>query len=367
MMKTPTLRRINAIFIFGIALVVIMHFARSFLIPFTTGIILAMLVLPVCRKLESWGWKRGWAILASVLIIILVVAALVVIMTAPISSFNQDLPDLKESMEEVLTQVQQFISEKLSISVQEQDSLMEQASEAMSSASGILTGFVTGFFGFLFDIILVLVYIAFFLNYREQYENFVVKLNDENDPDEIREVIEQISKVSTQYLIGRLLSIVVLAVLYTIGLTLVGLKYAILMGSIAAILTIVPYVGTALGGAIPAAAALLSGSGDVNPLAALGVIFVVQMLDDYLLEPFIVGDQVDISPLTIIVGVVIGGLVWGVAGMILFIPLLGMVKIIFDHVPALQPYAYLIGSRETEEKEYVKKVKQWFQKKFSKS
>lgn len=365
-MKTPSLGRINTVLIFGIAFMVILHFARPFLIPLTAGIVLSMLLLPVCRKLESWGWSRGWAIVVCILIIIVTGVALVAVMVAPMASFHQDLPQLQFSLEEKLMQVQQFISQKLNISIQKQNSLMEQGSSALSSAGKYLAGFLSGFFGFLFDIILVLVYIIFFLFNRERYENFVIKLNHSNDPEEVRQTLHQISHVSTRYLVGRLLSIITLAILYTIGLTAVGLQHALLMGSIAALLTIVPYVGTTLGGVFPAAAAFLSGSGSTNPMAAIAIIIVVQLLDEYLLEPFIVGGKVNLSPLAIIIGVVVGGLIWGVAGMILFIPLLGMFKIVCDHVPSLHPYAYLIGKQEQSEKEYVQKIKHWLQEKFKK-
>jgi predicted PurR-regulated permease PerM len=367
MINTPPLGRVTQVLIFAFALVAGLHFARPFLIPLAFGIILAMLVLPVCKKLEGWGWKRGWAVLVCVLLIMAVAAALVAALTAPIASFNQDLPQLQSSFEQKLAQVQQFLVERFNIPVQKQQEALKKGASALQSAGKYLAGFVAGFFGFLAEAVLVLVYVVFFLTGREKYENFVVQLNRENDPGEVREVLGQISNVSSQYLVGRLLSILILAVLYTVGLSIVGLKYAVLMGSIAALLTIVPFVGTTLGGLFPLGAALFSGSG--SPLAAAAVILVVQLLDEYLLEPLIVGGKVNISPLAMIVGVVLGGLIWGVAGMILFIPLIGMAKIVFDHVPALHPYGYLIGTGESEdkEKEYVQKAKNWFKQKLGKA
>ena len=351
----------NTILIFGLALFTSLYFARPFLIPITTGVIVAMLVLPVCKWLERKGWSRGWAVATCVLILMLLGAGLVMVMMAPLTSFNQDFSDLEASFDEKVRQMQQYLAHQLGVSIEKQNDAVEKASSGPSPLGEYLTSFVTGFFGFIFDSILILVYIIFFLMNREKYKNFVVKLIDRTDAGEVKQILHQISKVSVQYLVGRLLSIVTLAILYTVGLLLIGLKHAAVMGSIAALLTIVPYVGTMLGGMFPAAAALLSNSGDVNPMAAIGVILLVQLVDDYLLEPFIVGEQVNVSPLAIIVGVVVGGLVWGVAGMILFIPLLGMLQIVCSHVPALQPYAYLIGTQEKAEKPYVQRVKQWVQ------
>lgn len=365
MIRTPSLSRVILVFLFAFALVAGLHYARSFLIPFTFGIILSMLVLPLCKKLESWGWKRGLAIMACILLILAVAAGLVTALAAPLASFNQDLPQLQAAMEQKLQQVQQFITQQLNIPVQKQQSLLKQGSSAFQSVGKYLAGFVTGFFGFLAETVLVLVYVVFFLLNRDKYENFVVKLNRDNNPDEVRRVLHQISHVSTQYLVGRLLSILILAVLYTIGLTLIGLKYAVLTGSIAALFTIVPFVGTTLGGLIPFGAALLSGTG-TSPLAAGAVILGVQLIDEYFMEPFIVGGKVNISPLAMIVGVIVGGLIWGVAGMILFIPLIGMAKIVFDHVPALHPYGYLIGEGdEGSGSDSMQKAKDWVKDKFT--
>jgi predicted PurR-regulated permease PerM len=101
-----------------------------------------------------------------------------------------------------------------------------------------------------------------------------------------------------------------------------------------------------------------------SAFAILGILAVIQLLDDYLIEPYIVGGNVHLSPLAIIVILVIGGLLWGVAGMILFIPFLGIAKIIFDHVPSLQPYGFLIGDNETSSDSSIfKKLKGWFKKK----
>ena len=359
MMNAPSLGKTNTILIFGLALFASLHFARPFLIPFVTGIIIAMLMLPICKKLERWGMGRGGAVAVCVLILVATSAGLVLIMTAPMTSLNQDFSDLQASFQEQVRQVQHYVAQQLGISVEKQDSAMEKASSGTSALGEYLAGFVTGFFGFLFDGILILVYVIFFLVNREKYKTFVIKLSQKSDNGEVKQILHQISQVSVQYLVGRFLSIVTLAVLYTVGLTLIGLKHALVMGSIAALLTIVPYVGTMLGGIFPAAAALLSNSGEANPIAAIGVILVVQLIDDYLLEPFIVGGQVNVSPLAIIVGVVVGGLVWGVAGMILFIPLLGMLQIVCTHVPALQPYAYLIGTQQKSEKQYVQRIKEW--------
>jgi predicted PurR-regulated permease PerM len=365
-MKTPPLNRTTVILLFGIALVAALYFARHFLIPLTFGIILSMLVLPICKKLEGWGWHRGWAILVCLLIIIGGFAGLLTALAAPVASFNQDLPQLQSSFEEKMHQVQEFIAQKFNIPIEKQNQVKSQGSSPLQTGGKALAGFLSGLLSFSVDAILVLVYVLFFLQSREKFENFVIQLNDENNHREVRKVIGEVSQVSQQYLAGRFLSILSLAILYTIGLTIIGLKHAVLFGGLAALLTIVPFVGTVVGGIFPMAAAIFSNSG-TSPVAALGVVLFIQLIDEYFLEPFIVGGKVNLSPLASIVAVVVGELIWGVAGMILFIPMLAMAKIVFDHVPYLQPYGELLGKSEGPENKYVAKVKNWFKAKFKKA
>lgn len=300
------------------------------------------------------------AITVCILVLILSGILIVAVLATPVAGFQKDLPQIQSSLNEKIHQAQKYISENLNVSIEKQVSLFEQASSDMNSGGKSISGFLGGFIGFLTDIILVLVYIIFFLLNRERYEDFVVKLTKNKGEEEVRNTLHRVSQVSVQYLVGRLLSIVILSALYIIGLTAVGLKYAILLGSIAAFLTIVPYVGTFIGGLFPAAAAFFAGSG--NPLLVLGVVFFVQLVDEYFIEPYIVGAKVNISPLAAIVAIVIGGILWGVSGMILFIPLFGMAKIIFDQVPSLHPYGELIGVKQKSENNLMQKIKNFFKK-----
>jgi predicted PurR-regulated permease PerM len=124
----------------------------------------------------------------------------------------------------------------------------------------------------------------------------------------------------------------------------------------------VPFVGTLVGGIFAAGTVLITQSAG-SALAIIGILAVIQMIDEYLIEPYVVGGNIQLSPLAVIVALVIGGLLWGVAGMVLFIPFLGIAKIIFDHVPSLHPYSYLIGDEEESSGPSMKdKIKSWFKK-----
>jgi predicted PurR-regulated permease PerM len=156
------------------------------------------------------------------------------------------------------------------------------------------------------------------------------------------------------------MSILINASLYAIGLSLVGIQNAILLAGVAALLTIIPYVGTVLGGLFPVLMALVTEDSIQPALWAAGVLFFIQTVDNYFIEPNIVGGEVNLSALTTIVTLIVGGLIWGVVGMILFLPMMGIFKIICDHVKVLEPLGHLIGEPGGKK---PSKVKRWIQEK----
>jgi len=208
--------------------------------------------------------------------------------------------------------------------------------------------------------VLVIIFMFLFLFQRDKYESFFLKLSAASATETSKEMIHNISKVSAQYLRGRVLSILIFTVCFTAGFLIVGLKSAFLLAFIAALLTIVPYIGSIIGGLFPFAVALVTGDSGVA-VGALAVVLIVQGIDNYFVEPYIIGGQVSISAFFTILILFVGGLLWGVAGMILFIPLLGIFKIICDYIPELNPYGYLIGDQKENTGE--NKLVKWFKKK----
>jgi len=146
-----------------------------------------------------------------------------------------------------------------------------------------------------------------------------------------------------RYLIGLFNMVAVLWILYTVGFSLVGLKGALFFAIVCGLLEIVPFLGNLVGNLIAVLAVLAQGGDGRMVLGILGVYIVVQFLQTYILEPLIVGQQVNINPLFTIMALVAGELLWGVAGMALAIPVIGIVKIICDHIPALQPWGMVLG------------------------
>ena len=341
MLKAPKLDRTNKILLFTILISVILYFGKEFFVLITFSGLLAMLMTPVSNWLEKRGMTRVFSSLLSVFILLTVVSAIVLLLSAQINNIGKELPQIQLRFEELISDLQSWISDNLGVSSEQ---LKDKTSGALPGAGNILTGIVKGTFSFIGRFILVLVFTFLFVLQRDKYENFVVMLSPENERDETTEMINKISKIAQQYLTGRIIAAFIIGILYIIGFSIIDLKDGLILSAIAALVTIIPYVGALLGGLIPFFMTFINGSFEQS-LWVVIIISIVNAIDHYFIEPYIVGGSVSISPFFTILILILGGVIWGLAGIILFLPLLGILKIIFENVEGLKPYAYLIGDQ----------------------
>ena len=367
--------------------------AQSFLMPLSVAALLAMIVLPVSNWLEKKGVSRGWAAFLSDLVIILFIVGLTSVLAAQIESLASDWPQIKQKIEPRIEQLQQYITRKTGLSKREQsqkinlpgfdsaqsdstqtNSSSEKASSASSSSSSSGSSalssvgkVVGGFLGGLGTLLLILIYTFFFLLYRRKFRLSILKMVPNNQQDQAQTTITDATRVSQNYLFGRLLLILFLAVLYAIGLSISGVRNAILISLLAAVLSLIPYIGNIIGYALAVVVAFVSGSGMGGVIGVSITFAVAQFVESYVLEPYVVGDKVDINPVFTIIVVVLGEAVWGIAGMLIAIPVLGILKVVFDRVSPLQPLGYLFGEEDTRDEQdddsgnpnILEKVKQW--------
>lgn len=336
----------------------ILFIAREFLIPLALSAILAMLFIPICRWLELRGMHRALAAIVSVLVLVGAVGLIVFLLSWQLSGFTENMDKMKEQGLALFQQLKDWIDSRLGISPKQQEKIIEEQGNGGGGESGkMLAGFISGTFGVMVNTVLVIVYLFLFLYFRSRIKNFILKLVPRDEEGHTRKVIHQSAKVSQKYLGGLALMIVVLWILYGIGFTLIGVENAIFFAILCGILEIVPFVGNLTGTSLTAFAVLAQGGGGEKVLWVLLVYIVVQFIQTYILEPLVVGDQVNINPLFTIMVLVAGELIWGIAGMVMAIPLLGIVKIVCDNVPGLEPYGYLIGTDKKKKTRYIGKFR----------
>jgi predicted PurR-regulated permease PerM len=342
-MKGIALSKWNSTLLSLILLFVVLYFAKDIIILILFAMLLAMLVKPVAAKLEKKGWKRFWSTLVCLLILLCAFGAIITMITVETKKLTEQAPVIKPKAEKFKKDVQAFIQDKFGFTVEQQNAAIEEQSKSMSqSAKEMGKKVVVGLAGTIASFLLVLVFTCLFLFQREKYKSFILRLYNGKNFQELEDVITKISGVAQKYLTGMSYSIMILTTLYSIGFLIIGLQNPILLAFTASVLVIIPYVGAWIGGLIPFSVALVTG--DMNmALSVAGILIAVQLIDNNFIEPYVVGGEVRLSFAATLLALLTGGALWGIAGVILFVPLTGISKIIFDHIEPLKPYGFLIG------------------------
>jgi predicted PurR-regulated permease PerM len=345
-MEYSDLRKVNSIFIFGFAVLATLYFGSGFFIPFTFAAFMAALMRPVAAKLEEFGLNKGFSALLSCLTVFVVLGGLAYLFFNQLRLFTEDLPQIEEQLREFQAEVQQQLASTTGLSPEEQREVFQERLRGMRET---LEQQVTTFLGnMLYTILmfmLVLVYIFLFLLNREKYMDFFLQYVPAEKEGKAREIIQKSSRVAHQYLWGRIQVMTILGVMYIITFTIFDIPYTILLTIFGALITIIPYIGPFISGIIPVVFAVVFGMELSEVLLFASVILVIQLIESYVLEPVILGSEVRLSPLAVIIAILVGGAVWGIAGMILFVPLFAICKILFDYTPHLKPLGFLIGNK----------------------
>lgn len=341
-----------------------LYFAADFLTPLALAAVFSMLFIRMSKWLERHGLSKGLSAFCCVLLFILSIALVLTLLSWQLSGFTENLDSMKQRLTTLFTDLRHWLNKQVGISLRQQSELVKQQENQTGGAGSMLAGFASGVMNIAVNTILVLVYMFLFLLYRSHIKKFILKLIAPENRDEASQVVHQTGKVAQQYLSGLAAMIGLLWIMYGIGFSLAGVESALFFAILCGVLEIIPFIGNLTGTSVTVLAALAQGGDSKMIITVLVTYALVQFIQTYILEPLVVGEQVNINPLFTIMIIVLGELVWGIPGMILAIPLLGMVKIVCDHVPALQPYGFLIGTerQSSRNSSFIDKLKGMFSK-----
>jgi predicted PurR-regulated permease PerM len=346
MLQMPGLQKPVSVLFFSFLVIAGIYFAKPFLVPLCFGGLLSMLFLPVSRWLEKKGFAKGLAIVSCVLVFVVILSGIVWLITWQVTDLTSDLGNIEQKVTRMINDVKQTINKKFGISTKQQDEFLKNNGGSSGGASTMISTIGSTLMSFFVDFILVLVYIFLFMYYRGHIKKFILQLIPARQKGNAEEIITGIQKVSQQYLTGLGLMIVGLWIMYSIGFSIVGVKFAVFFAILCGLLEIVPFVGNLTGTLLAVLMVVIQGGGTGMIVGVLITYAIVQFFQTYILEPLVVGAEVNINPLFTILVLVAGELVWGIPGMVLDIPLLGIVKIICDHIEPLKPYGFLIGQEK---------------------
>ncbi|MDG5767549.1 AI-2E family transporter [Balneolales bacterium ANBcel1] len=346
-------------FILG-ALTLIVFFliqASSILIPFLFAVFFAILLTPLSSFLEKYRIHRVFSSLLSLFIGITFLSGVIFFFYNQIVNFAQDLGMIEERINELFEQFSGFFNVYLDV---EPDAQLESAQDAIISflrdnveplTRGVMTAATT-----LTMFFLIPIYVFLLLMYRDFLKDFFLMVFSRSSRNQkVELVLNKVRSVVQNYITGMFIVICILAVLNSLALTIIGVDHPLFFGVFAAILNVIPFLGPIIGSILPIVYSLLTMDSLWYPVAVLATFYVIQLFESNLFTPMIVGQRVSLNPLVTLLAIFIGGQIWGLAGMILFIPGLAMLKEVFDEVDSMRPYGFLLGkvkTREQTEKEY---------------
>jgi predicted PurR-regulated permease PerM len=338
----------------------LLFYGKPFLVPFLIASLLAMLVLPLCARLER-KMNKALAVSISLFLVLAAISLIISVIAWQLTDLSDKGPEIQKNITEKVNQLRTFVTNSLGISSQQQQKIIQQQQQSTEGKlSGMMTGLFTSFGSFLTDFLIVVVYIFLFLLFRTHLQKFVLMLVPKREQSNAQTIMHDVRRVSQKYLTGLALMIACLWVMYGIGFSIVGVENAIFFAILCGLLEIVPFVGNLTGVAITLLMTLAQGGSSGMLIGILGTYAVVQFTQSYILEPMIVGREISINPVFTIVGIVGGELLWGIAGMILALPLLGIIKIFCDHIEPLKPFGYLIGEGKKRDEKSGGKLKKIF-------
>lgn len=325
--------------------------------PLLLAFIVALLLRPLSGWIERFKINRGISSVLSIFLVLLILSGLSYFFSTQVGSITNDLNSIGARFNELIDRGYSWMENTFGIEQQRQtrylkdslNSFLENSTAAFSQTLSATADFFTGFFLFLIGLF-------FLLYYRRFLVAFLFKWFNPGKYSVLSSTIKKVEMVIRSYIVGLFTVIIIVAILNSVGLMLLGIEHAVFFGSLAAVLTIIPYIGILVGSLLPILFALVTKDSLWYPVGVALLFWAVQFLEGNFITPNVIGGRVSINPFAAIIALFIGGMIWGALGMILSIPVLAIVKVVCDTVPSLQPIGFLLDNPPEEDTLEKKRV-----------
>lgn len=337
------------------------NIAQNIVVPFAFAVLLTVLLLPVVSFLESKKINKVLSIFIAILLAIGFIAGVFYFLSSQIASFVQDVPSIKQHLNEHVIAIQGWIKSKFNISFTEQNQyLNEQADKLKASGTGYIKTTFFSITEMAVLLILIPIYTFLLLYYRKHITNFLFIVFKKDNNQEVQSVINKSKLMIRSYMVGLLIEMAIVATANSIGLMILGIKYAIFFGVLSAVLNIIPYIGMFTATLFTVLVTLTTSSSSSDIVWIIVIFYGIHILDVNILMPKIVASRLRINALISILGVIIGGALAGISGLFLSVPAIALIKIICDHIENLKPWGILMGddTTYTEKTKIFKKLQQ---------
>lgn len=351
----PAYMKALSVMVFIIVLVFFLIVGKGLLVPLFMGGFFSILFTPLSSLLEKYRVPRTLSCFISLLLMTALVIGLLSFIITNIVSFTKDFNNVSERLVSVASEVDNWTYQNFGIN----ENLAEKAEsdfllELLNQNSGSISNFALNTIGSMSGLVLIPVFMFFFLLYRDHLTKMMVMVYRDKDPVLVKLRITNLRKVIQNYIVGVGKVMLILAILNISAYSIIGVKHAIFFGILGAILNIIPYVGPFFGVLLPIIYSFLTMDSLIYPLIIFISFQLIQLLEGNFLTPKIVGGNVNLNAFITFLGLLVGGAIWGVAGMILVIPTMAILREIFDLNEDTKPFALLLGEEKNDKKELPK-------------
>ena len=324
-------------------IIILLYFGKDILFPLFLSFLFAILLRPLVVFFnKKCRFPHVIAVLASVILFVIFIAAIVFVISWQVSDITQDWNKIKHNFSAHFHNAQQWVRKSYRVSFFKQQGYINQLKEDTFNGN-LMSSTINSFADALVNVVLTPIYTFLILLYRNLFIKFLSKIVGQKNEHRLLDILIQVKTVVQSYIVGLLMQMGIVGVLTTGGLMLLGVEYALLLGLITAFLNLIPYIGI-LAAAFIAILATLVNSTDVSVIfGIIALTLVVQFIDNNILVPKIVGNKIRINALASMVGVITGGAIAGIPGMLLAIPFIAILKVVFDRIESLEPWGLLMG------------------------
>jgi predicted PurR-regulated permease PerM len=322
--------------------------AQQFLAPLVLAALFSYLLYPIGNFLEKHGLPRILANLVCILAAAGIVTGVVYFFSHQVSIFVEDFPEMKQQAVKNIKSVEEWVVSTFGLSREGVRGWLDDRLSDLGNSGG---AFKTAFRATSNTIVimgLMPVYIFFMLYYRSKFYEFVLRLVPDKEAERTEDILIKVNKVAEKYMTGVFIVVLILSVVHSVGLSIIGLKYPILLGVTAALFNFIPYFGTLIGALLPLLFSLLAMDSLSYTLWVAIYFLIAQFIENNILTPNITGGIVRLNPLVTILSLIVGSMVWGVVGMFVIVPVMAMFRIFCEHITFLKPISFLLSNRGTE-------------------
>ena len=332
-----------------IIIVFVMVMAKRLLLPLLLSGYIAMLLTPFCNRLEKNKIPASLSAFAALALFLLALVGLVLFIISQIGNLMVDLEsNIMNDLESFAAKANTAVIDYTGVNMGMGNGLDSEKIMAIIQNGKTTSGeLILMTLGTVSTILLFPVFIFFLLIYRNHLAIFVTKVFERQRNKILMEHIIAIRQTVHAYILGAGKVMLILGVVNTLILFFLGIKHAIFFGMLAGFLNIIPYLGPALGAILPFLFALITKDSLFYPIAVVISFTAVQFLESAFLTPKITGSNVNLNAFITFLALLIGAAIWGIAGMLVIIPTIAILKKLFELSPMTEPYAYLFGEEDS--------------------